>query len=84
MKRLTPKTCEKMCLQLPLELEHEVFLMLKDEPDVLQYALVAKCIQVWYVIHGHSEAKKSHHRLGFSLSSASMSVFGITLGQRNT
>ncbi|KAF8121235.1 hypothetical protein EV363DRAFT_1186878 [Boletus edulis] len=39
-----------MCLHhpcLPLELEREIFLTLKDNPDVYRYMLVAKRVQVW-------------------------------------
>ena len=33
--------------RLPQELEQEIFLSLKTEPDCYCYALVAKCISVW-------------------------------------
>ena len=37
-----------MCLQLPVELEHHIFLLLKNEWKVYRYALVAKHVRAWW------------------------------------
>ena len=42
--------CLQLLSQLPLELQHEIILWLKDEPDVRRYASIASRFYTWLVV----------------------------------
>ena len=42
--------CLQLPSQLPLELQREIILWLKDEPDVRRYTSIASCFYTWLVV----------------------------------